>query len=286
MAVEQIEKTGGDRHSGRLGDAPVLWHLKVSHYNEKARWALDYKHVPHVRHAADPGRHRAIALRLTGARTFPVLVLDGEAIGDSTQIIRALERRYPEPPLYPAEPEARRRALQIEDFFDEELGPHLRLLVISRMLPSPKLILGAFLPDLGTGRRFAARAIFPLHRRQVIAAFGIDRASVELAWSKVRAAGECFREEIQPNGYLVGDGFTVADLTVAALVAPAIAPEQFPYAQPQRGHPLFAELRTAFAESGLLDWAYEIYARHRGHSAEVDCDAALGETGPREDAHR
>jgi len=22
-------------------DVPVLWHLKVSNYNEKARWALD-----------------------------------------------------------------------------------------------------------------------------------------------------------------------------------------------------------------------------------------------------
>ena len=38
--------------------APLLWHLKVSHYNEKARWALDYKGVPHVRRAVDAGRHR------------------------------------------------------------------------------------------------------------------------------------------------------------------------------------------------------------------------------------
>ena len=22
----------------------VLWHIEISHYNEKARWALDYKH--------------------------------------------------------------------------------------------------------------------------------------------------------------------------------------------------------------------------------------------------
>jgi glutathione S-transferase len=269
MAVEQVQKAERDRNAGNLGAPPVLWHLKVSHYNEKARWALDYKRVPHVRHAAAPGRHRAIAQRLTGARTFPIMVLDGEAIGDSTRIIEALERRYPEPPLYPADPEARRRALEIEDFFDEELGSHLRLLVISRMLPSPKLILGAFFPDIGTSRRLTARATFPLHRRRVMTDFGIDDDAVELAWAKVRAAGECFREEIQPNGYLVGDSFTVADLTVAALVAPAIAPAQFPYPQPQRGHPLLAELRNAFAGSGLLDWAYDIYARHRGHSAEI-----------------
>jgi len=23
-----------------------LWHVKISHYNEKARWALDYKGIP------------------------------------------------------------------------------------------------------------------------------------------------------------------------------------------------------------------------------------------------
>src|SRR6266480_584462 len=82
----------------RAEDLPVLWHLKVSHYNEKARWALDYKGIPHIRRAAMPGLHRRTARRLSGGRTFPILVLDGTAVGDSTQIIAALEDRYPERP--------------------------------------------------------------------------------------------------------------------------------------------------------------------------------------------
>ena len=110
--------------------APVLWHLKVSHYNEKARWALDYKGIPHVRRAVEPGRHRRMARELTGGSTFPVLSLDGEAIGDSTQIIAALERRKPDPPLYPTDPGERRRALELEEFFDEELGPYTRRLAM------------------------------------------------------------------------------------------------------------------------------------------------------------
>jgi hypothetical protein len=28
---------------------PVLWQFRLSHYNEKARWALDYKGIPHER---------------------------------------------------------------------------------------------------------------------------------------------------------------------------------------------------------------------------------------------
>jgi glutathione S-transferase len=92
---------------------------------------------------------------------------------------------------------------------------------------------------------------------------------VEHAWEKLHVAAECFREELQPNGYLAGDGFTVADLTVAALVAPAIAPREFPYPQPQRDHALLAPLREALAETGLLEWARDVYARHRGASAEI-----------------
>src|SRR6266542_2575268 len=108
-----LERPRGEANAAPKA-TPVLWHLKVSHYNEKARWALDYKRIPHLRRAAIPGRHEAIAEKLTGARTFPVLVLGGEAIGDSTRIIEALERRHPEPPLYPADPDKRRRALEIE----------------------------------------------------------------------------------------------------------------------------------------------------------------------------
>ena len=36
---------------------PVLYHIEVSHYNEKARWALDYKGVPHRRKAPMPIAH-------------------------------------------------------------------------------------------------------------------------------------------------------------------------------------------------------------------------------------
>src|SRR3954451_17504585 len=104
-----------------MSDLPSLWHLKVSHYNEKARWALDHKRVPHVRRAVMPGRHQALAGKLTGGRTLPILVLDGEAIGDWTDIISALERRHPDRPLYPASADDRRRALELEDYFDEEL---------------------------------------------------------------------------------------------------------------------------------------------------------------------
>ena len=266
---ERVESVGASPPPEGNGRPPILWHLKVSHYNEKARWALDYKRVPHVRRAAIPGTHAKIARRLWAGTTFPVLELEDGVIGDSTLIIRELERRYPEPPLYPEDADERRRALEIEDFFDEELGPYLRLLVLEHMLPDPSLLLGAFTPDLSTARRWTARAMYPVIRRGITRDFGIDRAGVQAAWEKCRRACERFAAEIEPSGYLVGGRFTVADLTVAALLSPAVAPEQFPYPQPQRGHPRLADLRRMLHDRGALEWTRWIYAHHRPRSMAV-----------------
>jgi glutathione S-transferase len=267
--LERTESPRGPREAEGNGRPPVLWHLKVSHYNEKARWALDFKRVPHIRRPAMPGRHAKIAQGLGAGSTFPVLALDGEVIGDSTLIIRELERRYPEPPLYPDDPVDRRRALEIEDFFDEQLGPYLRLLVLEHMLPDPSLLLGAFTPDLSAPRRLAARATYPLIRRGIARDFGIDRAGVEQAWQRCRRACERFAAELGPSGYLVGDRFTVADLTVAALLSPVVAPQQFPYPQPQRGHPRLADLRRMLDDRGALAWTRWMYDHHRPRSMAV-----------------
>src|SRR5262245_8514181 len=84
----------------------------------------------------------AVALWLTRGRckTFPLLQLDGQAIGDSTEIIAALERRFPDPPLYPEDPEELRRALGLEEFFDEELGPHVRLYAFHEATKDPEVV--------------------------------------------------------------------------------------------------------------------------------------------------
>ena len=123
-----------------MSDSPTLWQIEISHFSEKARWALDYKDVEHERRSPLPGAHIPVALWLTRGRhsTFPVLSLEGRNIGDSTAVIAALEQRFPEPALYPADPEQRRRALELEDFFDEEVGPNVRHLAFHEMRNDPE----------------------------------------------------------------------------------------------------------------------------------------------------
>ena len=218
------------------GSKPVLWQIRMSHYSEKARWALDYKGVEHERRAPPPGAHMLVALTLTRGRhkTFPVLQLDGENIGDSTGIIEALERRYPEPGLYPEDDEERRRALELEDWFDEELRPHIRLLVFHE----------------------ATRSTFVGLR------YGVKSAeAAELARGKVLAALERLEAELDGNEYLVGDRYSVADLTAAALFYPLVLPPEGPLLpDPPEG---FESFRAPLAERAGYRWVEEMFRRHR-----------------------
>jgi glutathione S-transferase len=248
----------------------VLWHIGISHYNEKARWALDYKSIPHVRRAPMPGMHGLYALAITrGAqRRLPVLELGDRRIGDSTAIIASLEAYRPDPPLYPANPADRVRALALEDFFDEHLGPALRRYVWHHTLRDPEATVSAVAPKAGPGRARALRRLVPIVRPAVRRDYGIANGTAASAADEIRAAMDRVEAELRPSGYLVGDGFSVADLSAAALFTPVLAPRQRPYV-PSTLAPALVELGEELARRKGGAWIAEMYARHRGRSAEV-----------------
>jgi glutathione S-transferase len=84
--------------------------------------------------------------------------------------------------------------------------------------------------------------------------------------------------ELQPSGYLVGDRFSVADLTAAALLAPLVGPPGFPVAAPVLGPA--GEFRDALAARVAFRVVGEMYRRHRGRSAEVRTPAAVPHARP------
>ena len=197
---------------------PVLWQFRFSHFNEKARWALDWKGIAHVRRSLLPGFHVPRVLWMTGQKSLPVLVLDGETIHDSTRIIERLERLRPEPALYPADDAERRRALALEDFFDEELGPHVRRALFHELLPETEFAAAAFTLGFGPGTRRLYRALFPALRVVMRADMKIDDARTARSREKVLGALDRLEAELQPSGYLVGERFSVADLVCAAVL--------------------------------------------------------------------
>ena len=71
--------------------------------------------VDWVDHADDD---RAAIRALSGQDFVPVAELDGQVITDSPVILRELERRVPDPPLWPAEPARRAEADVFVDWFN------------------------------------------------------------------------------------------------------------------------------------------------------------------------
>jgi glutathione S-transferase len=80
---------------------------------------------------------------------------------------------------------------------------------------------------------------------------------------RTAAAMDLLENEIQPSGYLVGDSFTVADLTAAALFYPVARPAEFPYPL-TRDRPAGArEFLDPLARRPGGRWVAEMYRRHR-----------------------
>jgi glutathione S-transferase len=248
---------------------PILWHIELSHYSEKARWALDYKGVEHVRRTPLVGFHQAAAMALTrsGHRRMPVLQLEGRAIADSTAIIAALEERRPEPPLYPADPGERRRALELEDYFDEELAPALRSFAWHHVLGQRNGIGDSVAPDRAVSRRLL-NAAAPVAARIIRGDYGATAEQEQASRAAIFGAADLVEGELQPSGYLVGDRFSVADLAGAALFTPLMTPPERPYLPPLFP-PAVMAVRDELLERPAGRWVYDMYARHRGRSHEV-----------------
>lgn len=262
--------------SERIVDGlPVLWQLQISHYVEKVRWALDYKRVPHVRRSLLPGVHVRETKRLSGdTSTVPVLTIDGQSIGDSTRIIAAIEQRWPQPPLYPDDPARRRCALELEEFFDEELGPHTRRAFYHEVLAQPELLV----PLFTQGDPVAAQALrqtLPALCAGIQRRFAITAETAEESRWKIVAAMDRLERELSPSGFLVGESFTVADLTAAALSYPVAHPPEFPYKMVADDDlsGSWRAFRDSLTQRPAGRWVADVYRRHRGKSAEAPPDS-------------
>lgn len=61
-----------------------------------------------------PGVHVAVAKRLAGTETFPILQIGDEVVADSSEIISALDQHWPARPLLPDDPAERERTLELQ----------------------------------------------------------------------------------------------------------------------------------------------------------------------------
>ena len=210
-----------------LGRTHHLVTLAFSHYNERARWALDLAGIPFTERAFMPGFSQLGVMmstrgqpgqadRVSSVWSTPALRLpDGRWLRDSGAIVDfACETGL-----------ALRRDEQVqawESKLHDELGPHTRRMAYYFALQDPTLLQDMADTNVGRVQAWVFKRLYPYAAGRLRRRLKIDEAGFERSRAKVDAVFDEVAEAVADTGYLVGERFTAADLTVACMAAPIV----------------------------------------------------------------
>jgi glutathione S-transferase len=191
----------------------VLHQWLISPYCGKVRKALAAKQLAYEV-IEYPGLLAAKAKRM-GVGLLPVLDYDGQRLNDSTVILRFLEQRHPDPPLWPDDPRDRALAELLEDWSDEALfwcEGYFRL-CDPVALDKTATLLSEGRPGYERAiMRFAAKRVFERKAR----AQGLGLLDEATIVATTRAHFDRIEALLADKLWLVGERQSIADLAIAA----------------------------------------------------------------------
>jgi glutathione S-transferase len=242
----------------------TLYQLQCSHFCEKARWALDYKGIPYLQKNLVPGPHRIVSKRLAPKSCLPILVDDDQVIQDSTAIIDYLDRTFVEPRLTPEDPVEARKAIEWEEYLDEEVGVTLRLWFYFHALPDRPLATRFLLEGAPWYGRPLYALIFPKLRSAMNQMMCINERSAREAKDRLEKAFEKLDLELRERQFLVGDHFSRADLAACALLAPFCRPGEPPDEVSRTVPAPVSALRDRHKNDRFFAYVCDTYREYRG----------------------
>ena len=214
----------------------TLYQLHWSHYVEKVRWALDYKGVEWSAVDVDPFtkremRHLKCKTTLDSGdqlHTVPTIhdSTTGAVVGESSEILNYLERTYPTPALYPAESTEREEVGRWMLWFDSTLGLAARRLAYTQIaLEYPGVLSELFVPHIvgaHGGQTFKGKIAGAIIAGVLARRFRFLHNRADRVFEQLEQGLLIVARRLSSRGYLVGERFTAADLTLAALLRPTL----------------------------------------------------------------
>ncbi len=242
-----------------------LYSFGISHYCEKARWALDWYGASYEEVFWPPGAHRFLARRLGAERSsVPILAVGETLVQGSGKILDWLERGHVDGASLLAHAE-REDAAEIERRGDAVVGPAVRRLVYGEMLPKYQaMVKPAFFQGAAPAHRLLGELMWPVTVRLIQKGY---RATAETApQSRVEVEGELdWLDTLLSDGrrFLVGDRFSRVDLTLASLLSAFARPPQMRLYHEMSLPPALAADVERWRERPALRWVNEMYRDHR-----------------------
>ncbi len=244
---------------------PRLYVFSISHYCEKARWAIEHHGIEYELVHLAPGSHISTARDLGSRRSgLPILSIDGEVIQGSSKIIDWADR-VGEADSKRLAPQGGESGAEIEKRLDDVLGVHARRVFYSEALvEQPQSVRRFFARDLSLVQRLTLRAAWGKIRQKMIQ--GMDLGTSQGAASQQLVEKELdWLDALLSDGrsFLVGDRFSRVDLTAASLMSPLVRPEEHPSYARLELPPRLSTVVREWDQRRTTQWVREIYAEYR-----------------------
>jgi len=178
------------------------------------RPALRYKRLPYVEILSTPDAYRTVIRPRTGLSYIPVIVTpEDETWQDTSDILDAIEARYPQPPLYPRTPVQRVVSLLIELYADEFLvipALHYRW-SFAESTAKARADFAATVGDVAAANQFADRI------RSFVPLVGVIAETIPAIEAHTRELLDLLSAHFELHGYVWGGRPSLAD---CALIGP------------------------------------------------------------------
>ncbi len=252
-----------------MSEHNTLISIPISHYCDKVRWGLELANISYCEKFHIQVFSWLPALKATRlkSRYVPVLITPAGVLHDSTVIFKYIDSQLPKTQkIYPLDLQERSAVEDLEDYFDEVLGPASRMWCYCQLFRHKNIALRynsfavspyqkALMPSLFSTLVAIGKKILTINDETYLTSI----ETIESVLTRVETLLSDGRE------FLTGNRLSAADITFASMMAPLIMPPNYgvPIPSINEFDKEAKEVMLAYLERPSGQFAFKLYQEQR-----------------------